>query len=65
MENTEDSYVPDIINENLLQTIEDLIYQIDSDPVRKMELRKKGREHVMSQRDTATIAKQLHDFIKN
>ena len=65
MQNTEDSYVPDIINENLLKTIEDLIYQIDSDPVRKMEIRKKGREHVMIQRDTATIANQLHDFIKN
>jgi glycosyltransferase involved in cell wall biosynthesis len=65
MQNTEDSHVPDIINENLLKTIEDLIYQIDSDPIRKMELRKKGREFVRIQRDAKTISKQLEDLIKN
>jgi hypothetical protein len=65
MQNTEDSHVPDIINENLLKTIEDLIYQIDSDPIRKMELRKKGREFVRIQRDAKTISNQLLDLIKN
>lgn len=65
MTNLEDSHVPDIINDSLLETIEKLIYQIDSDPVRKMELRKKGREHVMIQRDATTISKQLQDLIQN
>jgi hypothetical protein len=55
----EDSTEPELISEEVIKSIQSIIYELDANPTKKSELRKRGKEHVLQQRNLEMITSQF------
>jgi len=63
IQKTEDTREPELCSPEVVKSIQDIIYHLDSNPDRKAELRRKGRELVMNQRNLETLKSNFLSFI--
>jgi glycosyltransferase involved in cell wall biosynthesis len=54
-----DSYNPELFSDEVVLSIQKLIYEIDSDTERKNDLKRRGKELILKQRDINTIVDQF------
>ena len=55
----EDSYNPELLSDEVVASIQQLVHEIDSDTERKNDIKKRGKELILKQRNTDTIVDQF------
>jgi hypothetical protein len=63
IQKTGDTFEPELCSPEVIKSIQDIIYQLDSNPGRKTDLRRKGRELVMNQRNLESLKSNFLSFI--
>jgi len=63
IQKTGDTREPELCTSEVIKSIQDIIYDLDSNPDRKAELRRKGRELVMNQRNLESLKSKFLSFI--
>jgi len=59
IQNPQDSRNPELFSEEVVLSIQKLIYEIDSDTQRKNDLKRRGKELILKQRDINTIVDEF------
>jgi len=55
----EDSIEPELLSEEVVKSIQTIIYDLDSNPYKKDEIRRRGKQHVLHQRNLNMISDQF------
>ena len=63
IQKTGDTFEPELCSPEVIKSIQDIIYQLDSQPEGKKELRRKGRELVITQRNLRSAKSNFTSFI--
>jgi hypothetical protein len=63
IQKTGDTFEPELCSPEVVKSIQDIIYQLDSDPDRKSELKRRGKELVMNQRNLQSVKLNFMSFI--
>jgi hypothetical protein len=58
-----DSREPELLSNEVVNSIQSIIYDLDANPTKKEEIRKRGKEHVLHQRNLSKITDKFLAFL--
>jgi glycosyltransferase involved in cell wall biosynthesis len=58
-----DTLEPELVSEEVINSIQQIIYELDANPSRKEDIRKRGKQHVKDQRNLTLITNQFLNLL--
>ena len=64
IEDPADSREPELVSDEVIKSIQSIIYDLDANPAKKAEMRRRGKEHIIQQRNLSRITDQFLALLK-